>query len=235
MRDNKKIVGIKEIVSWRYDTMKLNNLLKLKKNILILAIFSFLLLAGCTRYSIRTNDRQPLPVTFIKPGAKIAILPFETESALSNLGTQVSDELTAFLLENTNNIKIVSPPNVQRFLVNSNIISSGIPDMHTLHSIKEGLKCDYVLTGNLYTSIGDVRYSATFTNRIASGSVTVRLIECDSAKVVWAKHFQDNYQTTNYYSQTGNPTITYLTDGQLQEQLIHRLAEDIAQYFYKSE
>lgn len=217
--------------------MKLNNLLRSKKGVVILLPLSVLLLAGCTRYSIRTTtEKQALPVDFIRPGSKIAILPFETESALSNLGTQVSDEITVFFLENTNEIKIVSTPQVQKFLVNSNITASGIPDMHTLHSIKEVLKCDYVLTGNLFMTIGDVRYTTSYTNRIASGSATVRLIECDSAKVVWAKHFQDNYQTTSYYSsQSGAQAITYFTDGQLQEQLIHRLAEDIARYFYENE
>ncbi len=215
--------------------MKLDNMLRSEKGALTFLMLSVLLLTGCTRYSIRTAEKQALPVTFIRPGSKIAILPFETENALSNLGTQVSDELTVFILENTNEIKIVSTPQVQKFLVSSNILTSGIPDMHTLHSLREGLKCNYVLTGNLFMSIGDVKYTTSYTNRIASGSVTVRLIECDSANVVWAKHFQDSYQTTSYYSQAGVQTVTYLTDGQLQEQLIHRLAEDIARYFYNND
>jgi hypothetical protein len=113
--------------------------------------------------------------------------------------------------------------------------ANGIPDFHSIHSLKEGLKCRYLLTGNFYSSIGDVIYSDSFTNTIATGSVTVRLIDCDSAIVVWAKHFQDDYQATTYYSSSGEVQHKYYTEGQLMQELIKQLGRDIAEYFYLNE
>jgi hypothetical protein len=72
----------------------------------------------------------------------------------------------------------------------------------------------------------------SYSNRIASGSVTVRLIDCDSATVIWAKHVEDNFQTTSYYTAGSNVKTTYYTDGQLMQELIKRLGENIAEYFY---
>jgi hypothetical protein len=112
--------------------------------------------------------------------------------------------------------------------------ANGIPDFHSIHSLKEGLKCRYLLTGNFYSSIGEIQYTSSYSNRIATGSVTVRLIDCDSATVIWAKHIQDNYQTTTYYLSGDNVKTTYYTDGQLMQELISRLGENIAEYFYPS-
>ncbi|MEW6702050.1 MAG: hypothetical protein AB1298_04965, partial [Bacteroidota bacterium] len=172
--------------------------------------------------AITVSSCSPLPVrssvagidlsTYIKPDEPLAIMPFETESALSNLGGLVSDEVTANLLENVRNIKIIPTTITRSFLQNSNISVSGIPDYHTVHSISQGLKCRYLLTGNFYSSIGEVRYTSTYSSKIATGSVTVRLIDCNSGTVIWAKHIQDSFQTTTYYTANDNIPTSYFTD-----------------------
>src|SRR5690606_901212 len=138
-----------------------------------------------------------------------------------------ADEVTANLIDNIPGIKIIPTTVTRGFLLTQSIPANGIPDFHSIHSIKEGLQCRYLLTGNFYSSIGTVQYTNTYSNRVASGSVTVRLIDCDSVTVVWAKHIQDSYQTTDYYSD-GVIQSSYYTEGQLVQELIRRLGNSIA-------
>ena len=204
----------------------------LKATVLILA---GLAAAGCVSGGISRKTDQPLPANTIKINEPIAIMPFETESALSNLGGQVSDEVIVNLLEHSPRMKIIPATVVRNYLASATLGVAGIPDMHTIHNLQQGLKCRYLLTGNLYTSIGEVKYTATYTNRIASGSVTVRLVDCDSSTVVWAKHIQSTYTTSSYYNVATQSSTTYQTDGQLLQGLIKNLGADVARYFYEHE
>lgn len=206
-----------------------NFYLKTVTFLLVLMSISF---SSCAVSNVKITRQSFKLSSIIKPGESLAIMPFESQDALSNLGGLLSDEVTANLIENVPGIKIIPTSVTRSFLLNSNTAISGIPDLHSIHSLKEGLKCRYLLTGNFYSSIGDVQYTSSFSNRIASGSVTVRLIDCDSATVVWAKHIENSFQTTAYYLSTDKFKTIYYTDGQLIEQLIKRLGEDIAEYFY---
>src|SRR3989304_8155386 len=147
---------------------------------IIFLILTSVSLISCSVSYLNKRDLSFDLSSIIKPGEPIAIMPFESENALSNLGGLISDEVAANLLENVPNIKIVPTSVTRSFLLSANIPVNGIPDFHSIHSIKEGLKCRYLLTGNFYFSIGAVQYTSTYSNRIASGSVTVRLIDCDS-------------------------------------------------------
>lgn len=176
---------------------------------------------------------QIKPAFIIQPNEPIAVMPFETESTLSNLGGQVSDEVIVNLLEHAPDLKIIPATVVRNYLLNANLGIGDIPDMHTIHNLKQGLQCRYLLTGNLYTSLGDVRYTATYSNRIATGSVTVRLVDCDSSNVIWAKHVEANYSAPLYYT-SGSPQPTaYQTDGQLLQGLIKSLGYEVAKNFYE--
>ncbi len=172
---------------------------------------------------------------YIKQGEPLAIMPFETDNALSNLGSLVSDEVTANLLENIKGIKIIPTSITRGILQTIGTPINGIPDYHTIHSLSKGLKCRYLLTGNFYSSIGDVRYTNSSVSRIATGSVTIRLIDCDSAVVIWAKHVEDSYQTTSYYNVNGGQPTVYYTDGQLMQSLIKKIGSNVARYFYNEE
>lgn len=199
-----------------------------------LCLIGVLTLIGCSSSDAVRRTEHLHPRNIIKPGEPVAVMPFETESALSNLGGQVSDEVIVNLLEYAPEMKIIPATVVRNFLLNANLGISGIPDMHTVHSLQQGLRCRYLLTGNLYTSIGEVRYTATYTNRIANGSVTVRLVDCDSSTVVWAKRIESTYGTSTYYSTIGGEQVqtTYLTDGQLLQGLIKNLGFDVARSIY---
>jgi TolB-like protein len=178
---------------------------------------------------------QIAPAFTIKPNEPIAVMPFETESALSNLGGQVSDEVIVNLLEHAPHMKIIPATAVRSFLATVNLNANGLPDAHTVHSLKEGLKCRYLLTGNLFTSIGEVRYTQTYSVRVASGTLTVRLVDCDSNMVIWAKHEDATYSATTYYYSGGQQQTSYVTDGQLLQELLRKLAYQAARNFYRHE
>ncbi len=186
--------------------------------------------AGCGSTRVTKKIEQIKPAFIIKPNESIAIMPFQAESVLSNLGSQVSDEVIVNLLEHVPDLKIFPATVVRNYLLNVNLNVGGIPDMNTIYNLKEKLKCRYLLTGNLYTAIGEVRYATTFTNRIATGSVTVCLIDCDSSNVVWAKHVDASY-TSPYDYTTASPRQT---DGELLQGLIRKLGYEVAKNFYSS-
>lgn len=192
-----------------------------------------LALAGCVATGVSRKTEQNLPAVIVKPDEPLAVMPFETENAFSNLGGQVSDEVIANLLEHRPGLKIIPASVTRNYLASAGLGVSGIPDAHSMHKLKEGLNCRYLLSGNLYTSIGEVQYTAAYTNRIASGSVTVRLLDCDSLNVVWAKRIESTYSTSTYYYSGGQQSASYMTDGQLLQGLIKNLGSDIAQLFYE--
>lgn len=193
---------------------------------------------GCgTQQAAKSGEMGAFKLA-LKPGVPIAVMPFETENALSNLGSHLSDEIIAELVERFPNLKIIPGTIVRNYLQTAGLAPSGLPDEHSIHHLKDSLRCRYLLTGNLYQSIGEVRYTQTNSTRIASGSVTVRLVDCDSMYVVWAKHIESTYSTTTFYY-SGNGAIptqsTYLTDGQLIQGLLRNLASDVAREFYVQE
>ncbi|MBL7961883.1 hypothetical protein JNL27_16745, partial [bacterium] len=135
-----------------------------KINFVIVAALAFLFM-GCSHLTIKQVNIRPLPAQIIKPNEPIAVMPFEAESAFSNLGSQLSDEIIVELFENAPQLKIIPGTIVRNYLTNANLGVSGLPDVHAIHSIKEGVRCRYLLTGNLYTTLGDVKYTTTYTSR----------------------------------------------------------------------
>jgi len=197
-------------------------------------LVAVLLVVGCG-VSVSPVRDQIAPAFTIKPNEPIAVMPFETESALSNLGGQVSDEVIVNLLEHAPQMKIIPATVVRSFLASVSINANGLPDAHTVHSLQEGLKCRYLLTGNLFTSIGEVRYTQTYSVRVASGTLTVRLVDCDSNIVIWAKHEDATYSATTYYYSGGQQQTSYVTDGQLLQELLRKLGYQAARNFYRHE
>jgi hypothetical protein len=107
--------------------------------------------------------------------------------------------------------------------------AGGLAEVQKVQSLKTGARCRYQLTGNFFTQLGSVTYSPGYTNRIANGSVTVLLLDCDSSYVVWAKHVQGEYSTQIYSSGYS----LYQTDGELLQGLIRVLGEAVARNFYE--
>lgn len=203
------------------------------KTVIIIGLIFLVALTmlGCVS-SQAIKREQTLPAFIIKSNEPIAVMPFETESALSNLGAQVSDEVIVNLLQYRPELKIIHATVVRNYMLNASLNAGGLPDMHTIHSLKTGLQCRYLLTGNLFTQLGNVNYTASHSNRIATGSVTVRLVDCDSSYVVWAKHVNANYTTPVYYNNNDRTQTTYQTDGELLQGLIRTLGAEVAKNFY---
>ena len=202
---------------------------------LLMAVVAIsVVLFGCSGSESTGRQEQIVPALFLKPSEPIAVMPFETENALSNLSTQLSDEVIVNMLEHSPKTKIIPATIVKSFLQSNTIGPAGFPDAHTIHSLSQGLKCRYLLTGNLYTSFGDVKYTTTYSNRVASGSVTIRLVDCDSNLIVWAKREEASTVTTTYFS-SGQPSTIYQTDGQLLQDLLKKLAYQVARNFYSHE
>jgi hypothetical protein len=141
----------------------------------------------------------------------------------------VSDEVIVNLLQYRPELKIIHASVTQNYMVNAGLNVGGLPDIQKIQSLKAGLQCRYLLTGNLFTQLGNVNYTSTFANRIVIGSVTVILVDCDSSYVVWAKRVNASYSTPIYF----NGVTTYQTDGELLQGLIRTLGAEVAKNFYE--
>ncbi len=195
------------------------------KTVVTIGLFflAALTMSGCgSRHAIKKE--QTPPAFFLEPNEAIAVMPFETESVLSNLGALLSGEVIVNLLEHRPELKIIHAPVMRTYMLNA----GGLPDVQKLQSLKTGLQCRYLLTGNLFTQLGNVTYTPGYVNRIATGSVTVLLVDCDSSTVVWAKHVKGDYSTLIY----NNGNTIYQTDGELLQSLIKILGAEVAKNFY---
>ncbi|MDZ7362994.1 MAG: hypothetical protein ONB46_20080 [candidate division KSB1 bacterium] len=200
----------------------------LKQAVISVFFLAAIVISGCG--SSRAIKQPPkLPAYLIQPHEPIAVMPFETESVLSNLGAMVSDEVIVNLLQYRPELKIIHANVTQNYMVNTGLNVGGFPDIQKVQSLKAGLQCRYVLTGNLFTQIGNVNYTSAFANRIVTGSVTVILMDCDSSHVVWAKRVSASYSAPIF-----NGFTTYQTDGELLQVLIRTLGAEVAKNFYEN-
>jgi hypothetical protein len=80
----------------------------MKKSVIVAvaAIFFEMMFAACGSTHATKKVVPIKPAFIIKPNESIAIMPFQAESVLSNLGSQVSDEVIVNLLERAPDLKI---------------------------------------------------------------------------------------------------------------------------------
>jgi len=143
-----------------------------------LFFFAALTMSGCGS-SRAMRQEQTLPAFLIKSNESIAVMPFETESALSNLGAQVSGEVIVNLLHYRPELKIVHAPVVRNYLLNT----GGQSDIQKIQSLPAGLQCRYLLTGNLFTNNSNTTYQT-------DGELLQGLIRALGAEV--AKNFYEH-------------------------------------------
>jgi hypothetical protein len=105
--------------------------------------------------------------------------------------------------------------------------TAGLSEVEKIRTLPGGLQYRYLLTGNLFTQLGNVNFTSAFANRIATGSITAILVDCDSSRVIWARRVSATYTTPIYGS------TTYQTDGELLQCLIRTLGAEVAKNFYE--
>ncbi|MCK5242537.1 hypothetical protein KAR34_08805 [bacterium] len=163
--------------------------------------------------------------------SRIAILPFETDSFLSTLGHQMADELLVVLLEKAPQIDMVERSRIDALLQEQKLSKQGYISMESAIQVGRLLGVRAIVTGSITVSIGEVQPTPLSPQRIATGVATIRFIDTETGKIIWAKREQNQYAV---YTTTvdGRSPYSDKTDHEMMQAVVQKLGQLLAKPFY---
>jgi TolB-like protein len=171
------------------------------------------------------------PVADMSRYNRLAVLPFETDSFLSTVGNQLADDIIVNLLEKAPNLNIVERARIDALMNEQNLVRRGYLSPESAIQVGRLLGVKAVITGSISISIGDIRPTALSARRVATGVATVRLIDTETGKVVWAKREKSEY-SCYIGSDKESVTFSFRTDHEMVQQVIQKLGGLLAEAFY---
>ncbi len=162
---------------------------------------------------------------------RIAILPFETDSFLSTIGHQLADEILVNLLEQAPGLDLVERTRVDSLIQEQNLVRSGHLSTNSAIAAGRLLGVRGIVAGSVTVSIGDIRPSALNTQRVATGVATIRFIDTETGKVLWAKRKNSEYAIYTTIS-SGETPVNIRTDHEMVQRVIRDLGRLLAEPFY---
>jgi len=182
-------------------------------------------LAGCAQRVLVQ------PVVDVNQYNRVAVLPFETDSFLSTVGNQLADEIVVNLLQKAPQIDVVERTRIDAVVREQDLARSGYISPESAIALGRMLGVRAVVTGSVSVSIGDIQPTPLSPQRVATGTVTARLIDTQTGKILWGDRQESQYST---FTNTGNgQTIGNVrTDHEMVQQVIRDLGRAVAQAFY---
>ncbi len=177
------------------------------------------------------------PRVLVQPAAdlekynRIAVLPFESDSYLSTVGHQLADEVVIQLLKKVPDLDIVERTRIDALLEEQNLAKSGYLSPETAIVVGKMLGVKGILTGSISLSVGDVRTTRDNEQRVATGVATVRFIDVETGKVLWARREKSDYTLFKSFDGTGE-SYAVKTDHEMIQEIIDDLAKDVIKPFY---
>ncbi|MCD4813200.1 CsgG/HfaB family protein [bacterium] len=161
---------------------------------------------------------------------RVAVLPFETDSFLSTVGYQLADEILVQLLETTPALQMVERTQIEALLQEQTMVRSGYMSMESAIQVGRLLGVRAIVTGSVTIAIGDVRSSPLNAQRVATGVATIRFIDTQTGKIIWAKRETAEYGS--FKSVEGSTFYNYKTDHEIVQEVIQTLGKLLARNFY---
>jgi len=192
---------------------------------LIVILFMVSIVSGCgKRVLVQPNADM---VTY----KRIAILPFETDSFLSTIGYQLADEILVNLLEKAPQLEIVERARIDALIQEQRLARGGFLSLESAIRVGRLLGVQAVVTGSVTVSIGDIQPTSLHPQRVANGVATIRFIDTETGKIIWAKREQTQY--TSYITTVdGSNFYGIKTDHEMIQEVICALGQLLAQSFY---
>jgi TolB-like protein len=162
---------------------------------------------------------------------RLAILPFETDSFLSTIGHQVADEILVQILDKAPDLEVVERTRIDALIQEQRLSQEGYISLESAIRVGRLLGVKAIVTGSVTVSIGNIRVSSLNTQRVATGVATIRFIDTETGKIVWAKREQSEYGTFTT-SPEGSTPYNIKTDHEMIQEVIHRLGQLLAHPFY---
>jgi TolB-like protein len=171
------------------------------------------------------------PLTDMNAYNRIAILPFETESFLSTIGHQLSDEIMVSLLENAPEVQLVERGRIDSLLQEQQLVRSGYLSVDSAVAVGKLLGVKGIVTGSVTASIGDIQPTPLSPQRVATGIATMRFVDVATWRILWANRAKSE---TSIYTQRpdGITPYSYRTDHEMVQAVIQDLGKQLAQFFY---
>jgi|GEM_PF-2632074 len=193
--------------------------------VVALAVAGTLLASGCAK---RVLVQPAVDVTKYN---RVAVLPFETDSYLSTIGHQLADEIVVDILQKAPNLDVVERTQVEALMMEQNLARQGYLSPESAIQLGRMLGVRLIATGSVSVSIGNVNPSTVNTQRVATGVATLRLIDTETGKVLWAKREKSEYSTFVSLDHQ-RTTFNTMTDQDLFQEVVKQLGQELAQAFY---
>lgn len=192
----------------------------------LVAIIAFLLLSsGCAK---RVLVQPSVDVGVYN---RIAVLPFESDSYFSTIGHQLADEIMVQLLKKTEGLEIIERSRIDALMQERHLSSQGYLSSDSAITVGKLLGVKGILTGSVALSVGDVRITQENEQRVATGVATIRFVDVESGKVVWAKREKSDYTLFKSTDSDGS-SYAVKTDHEMIQEIIDDLAHQITKPFY---
>ena len=170
------------------------------------------------------------PVVSPENVPRLAVLPFETDSFLSTVGHQLADEIVAQLLKQAPDFEVVERSRIDALVQEQELARGGYVSRETAVTLGRLLGVSAILTGSVSLSVGDVQPTPLSAQRVASGSVSVRLIDVQTGRILWGDRLESqNAQFLGREDEGG--TYQVRTDHEMVQDVIRELSRDVARAF----
>jgi TolB-like protein len=195
------------------------------------SVYAITVLLVCTGLSGCGKRVLIQPSADMSHYSQVAILPFETDSFLSTLGHQMADELLVVLLEKAPQLNLVERSRIADLLQEQKLSKEGYLSMESAIQVGRLLGVRAIVTGSITVSIGDVRPTPLSPQRIATGVATIRFIDTETGKIIWAKREQSQYAV---YTTTvdGQSPYSDKTDHEMMQTVVQELGQLLAKPFF---
>ncbi len=163
---------------------------------------------------------------------RLAVLPFETESFLSTVGSQLADEVVIALLKNAPDIEVVERARVDALMQEQSLSRGNYLDPRTAIALGKMLGVQALVTGSVTVSIGNIQPTPLSGQRVANGTATVRVIDVETGKVIWGDR-RESTSSDFLRNDPDHPSLGNLrTDQEMAQNVMRDLGQKIAQAFY---
>ena len=148
------------------------------RRLLWLTIGLLIIGSGCGPRFSASKDVQE----FVRPGARVAVMPFENLSGRENASEKITEYLV-LSLRRVNSLEMVELGQTYEEMRRNRVRSSTFLTGDQIQSLATNLKVDYIITGSV---LEYAETDNTYLGKIPQVSVNMRLIKCATGKTIWA-------------------------------------------------
>lgn len=195
------------------------------RRLIPIGFLACLALAGCAQRVLVQPVINPEKVR------RLAVLPLESDSIFSTVGNQLADEIVVQLLRQVPTLEVIERSRIDAVLQEQSMSRQGYLQPDSAVAVGRLLGVQAILTGSVSLAIGAISPTALSAQRVANGTATVRVIDTETGRIIWAGREEAQYSSFVNFDYQNNP-VSVKTDQEMIQEVIKDLAQAVAQKFY---